>query len=133
MQPALRAIVLFGHGSRDPRWTEPFEALRAEVERQRPDAAVRLAYLEHSAPDLDAAVASLAEAGHGAVDLVPIFLGAGGHVRTDIPEQAARVAARRGVVVRVQPFIGDAAAVLGAIAAHVARTVGTVAADEGRS
>lgn len=118
-----RAILLFGHGSRDPRWTAPFEAVRDAVARSLPDAAVRLAYLEHSPPDLDAAVAALAADGHRGVDLVPLFLGAGGHVRRDIPEQALLASARHGVEVRVRPFIGEAPDVVEAIARHVAASV----------
>jgi sirohydrochlorin cobaltochelatase len=120
---AAAAIVLFGHGSRDPRWTEPFEAMRAAVERQAPGAVVRLAYLEHSPPGLDAAVAALAAEGHRTIALVPLFLGAGAHVRHDIPAQAAEAAARHGVALRVAPFIGDAPAVVDAIARHVVSTV----------
>ena len=119
---APAAVVLFGHGSRDPRWTEPFEAVRAAVERQAPGAVVRLAYLEHSTPGLDAVVAALAGEGHREVTLVPLFLGAGAHVRHDIPAQAAGVAARYGVALQVAPFIGDAPAVIDAIARHVAST-----------
>lgn len=123
--PPRRAIVLFGHGSRDPRWTEPFEAMRSAVERGAPDAVVRLAYLEHSQPRLDAAIGALAADGHRTVALVPLFLGAGAHVRTDIPAQAAAAAERHGVAVRVEPFIGDAPAIVEAVARHVVATVST--------
>jgi len=128
MEPACAsdapaAIVLFGHGSRDPRWTEPFEAMRTAVEQQAPGAVVRLAYLEHSPPGLDAAVAALAGEGHRTIALVPLFLGAGAHVRHDIPAQAAEAGARHGVALQVLPFIGDAPAVVEAIARHVVSTV----------
>ena len=117
------AIVLFGHGSRDPRWKEPFEATRAEVQRQMPAASVRLAFLEHTPPDLDAAVAALAAEGHRVVEVVPLFLGAGAHVRTDIPAQAAAAAERHAIAVRVQPFVGESPAVIAAIARHVQSTL----------
>jgi sirohydrochlorin cobaltochelatase len=117
------ALLLFGHGSRDPRWSAPFEAVRDAVARSLSDSTVRLAYLEHSPPDLDAAVAALAAEGHREVDLVPLFLGAGGHVRRDIPEQAEAASARHGVAVRVRPFVGEAPAVIEAIARHVAAAV----------
>jgi sirohydrochlorin cobaltochelatase len=117
------AIVLFGHGSRDPRWKEPFEATRTEVERQMPAACVRLAFLEHTPPDLDAAVAALAADGHRAIEVVPLFLGAGAHVRNDIPAQAAAAAERHSVSVRVQPFVGESPAVIAAIARHVGATL----------
>ena len=32
-----RAIVLFAHGARDPRWAEPFEAVAGRVRAAAPD------------------------------------------------------------------------------------------------
>ena len=41
----IRAIVLFAHGARDPRWAQPFEAIAARVRAAAPDCRVALAYL----------------------------------------------------------------------------------------
>jgi sirohydrochlorin cobaltochelatase len=81
-----RGIVLFAHGARDPRWAEPFEAVAAELRRRRPDVDVRPAYLEFMAPALSAAIESMSAEGCTQVDVVPLFLGAGGHVRRDLPQ-----------------------------------------------
>ena len=32
-KPQRHAIVLFAHGSRDPQWAEPMQALQAAVQR----------------------------------------------------------------------------------------------------
>jgi sirohydrochlorin cobaltochelatase len=80
-----RGILLFAHGARDPRWAEPFEAVAAHVRGQRADVAVRLAFLELMTPDLATAAADLVAEGCVRIDVVPLFLGAGGHVRKDLP------------------------------------------------
>ena len=57
-------------------------------------------------------------AGCSAVDVVPLFLGAGGHVRKDIPVLMARLQAEHpGVQFRLRPAIGEADGVIAAMAA----------------
>lgn len=80
-----RGLLLFAHGARDPRWAEPFEAVVRRAGAQDPGVQVRLAFLELMEPSLPAAGESLAAAGCERVDIVPLFLGAGGHVRKDLP------------------------------------------------
>ena len=81
----MHAIVLFAHGSRDPRWREPIEAIARKVAQLAPDVPVRCAYLELVAPDLNAAVAELAALGATSVRVLPVFLGVGRHLREDLP------------------------------------------------
>jgi sirohydrochlorin cobaltochelatase len=50
-----------------------------------PESRVKLAYLEFMAPDLAAAAQDLCDAGCTTIVLVPVFLGQGGHVRSDLP------------------------------------------------
>jgi sirohydrochlorin cobaltochelatase len=80
-----KAIVLFGHGSRDPLWRLPMETVATRLRTLQPDAAVRCAYLELEAPDLPAAVADLVANGAEHVTVVPMFLGTGRHAREDLP------------------------------------------------
>jgi len=80
-----RAIVLFGHGSRDPLWRLPMEAVAARLRSQAPGVAVRCAYLELNAPDLIAATAELVVDGAQQITVVPMFLGTGRHAREDLP------------------------------------------------
>ncbi len=80
-----QAIVLFAHGARDPRWAAPFEAIAARMRAAAPGWPVALAYLELMPPTLGDAVAGLIGAGATRVDVVPLFLGTGGHLRDDLP------------------------------------------------
>ena len=80
-----QGLILVAHGAADARWALPFEAVAARVCALQPGVAVRLAYLERMTPDLPAAGAALAAAGCTAVGVLPLFLGAGGHVRRDLP------------------------------------------------
>jgi len=111
-------LVLFAHGARDPRWAEPFERLRHKVAALRPDAPVKLAFLESMAPDLPAACAALVAQGALRIRIVPIFLGQGGHVRQDLPALAAQVQALYPAIpIELAIAIGDDDAVLDRIAA----------------
>ncbi len=78
-------VILFAHGSRDPLWRKPMEAVAARMAQRSPGLQVRCAYLELTEPDLPAAAAELAASGLSTVRIVPMFLGAGRHVREDLP------------------------------------------------
>jgi sirohydrochlorin cobaltochelatase len=122
----MKGIILLGHGSRDPQWTASFEQVRAAVERRLPDCATALAYLEQSVPDFATAVDQLVARGATLIEVVPLFLGAGGHVRNDVPQLVERAMARhRQVRFLTRPFIGDARAVLDAIADYAATNSAT--------
>jgi len=114
MKPGL---ILFAHGARDPRWAIPFEAVAAQVRAGRPGLPVRLAYLELMQPDLATAGAELAAEGCDHVTVLPLFLGAGGHVRKDLP---VIVDGLRGAYPQVswqlQPPVGELPAFTAAMA-----------------
>ncbi|AJE99154.1 sirohydrochlorin chelatase [Pandoraea apista] len=115
-------VILFAHGSRDPRWAEPFTRLRDKLSAQRPDADVRLAFLELMTPDLAEAVAGMTLQGVTDITLVPVFLGQGGHVRRDLPALAdACVAAHPGLKLHVSAAIGEDDTVLDALAEYCGR------------
>jgi sirohydrochlorin cobaltochelatase len=114
------ALVLFAHGSRDPKWAEPFAQLRARVEQHLPGTPVELAFLEQMAPTLGDAIAFLANRGVERVTVVPLFMAQGAHLREELPQIVARACQRSpGVVVRTCPAIGDVEVLLDAIAAWV--------------
>ncbi|MFG5407639.1 CbiX/SirB N-terminal domain-containing protein [Piscinibacter sakaiensis] len=103
-----RGLLLLAHGARDPAWALPFEAV----------AAVELAFLEFMAPDLAAAGERLAAAGCDRIELVPLFLGAGGHVRKDVPRLLEALRQRHPAIDWVlQPAAGEDARVVAALAA----------------
>ena len=113
-----RGLILFAHGARDPRWAEPFEAVAAQIRSLQPALQVRNAFLEFMQPGLVEAGASLAGEGCREVTVVPMFLGAGGHVRRDLPLllDALRTACP-AVVFTLHTAIGETASVSDAMAA----------------
>ena len=121
------AVVLFAHGARDPRWAEPFEAIAAQVRAAVPGGRVALAFLELMTPTLAEAVERVVAEGATAVDVVPLFLGTGGHLRQDLPPLVdALRSAHPDVAIRLHAAIGEHAAVSEAMAraALVAAGVG---------
>lgn len=83
--PITRGLILFAHGARDPAWAAPFEAVAARVRERHPAWQVRLAFLELMQPSLPEAVAALVQGGCARIDIRPMFLGTGGHVKRDLP------------------------------------------------
>ena len=111
-------LLLFAHGARDPQWARPFAEVAARCRAQRGDTRVALAFLEFMRPDLVDAGNTLVAAGCRQVDVVPLFLGAGGHVRKDLPVLLARLQeAHPSVRFTLRPAVGEAAALVDAMAA----------------
>ena len=114
-----QGIVLFAHGSRDPEWSRPFERIAASLARKVPAAPVVLAYLEHG-PSLNEALAALAAKGAAEVRIVPVFLGQGGHVKSDLPRLLGQArAAHPGMALTLDPTIGEQPEVIEAIASAI--------------
>lgn len=101
-------LVLYAHGSRDARWRATFEHLAAVTASQVGPEAVRLAYLELSAPTLAATAERAARAGVVRLRVLPLFLAPGKHVRDDV---AARVAEARAqhpqLEIELLPSVGE--------------------------
>ena len=79
------AIILFAHGSRDPLWRLPIEAVATEIRRRQPAALVSCAYLELCLPSLPQAADDMVRAGATRIRVFPLFLGVGKHAREDLP------------------------------------------------
>ena len=117
-----RGVLLFAHGARDARWAEPFQAVAERVRAADASLQVRLAFLELMTPTLLEAGRDLALAGCDRVEIVPLFLGAGGHVRKDLPElQRDLEAAYPLVQWRVRQAIGELEPVIAAMADAAAK------------
>jgi sirohydrochlorin cobaltochelatase len=80
-----QAIILFGHGSRDPLWRQPIDAVAQRIRRAQPELPVLCAFLELEQPDIATATQELASLGAGQITIVPMFLGTGRHAREDLP------------------------------------------------
>ena len=108
ISPPDHAIVLFAHGSRDPLWRAPLEAVAARIATQHPGRPVACAYLELCAPTLPDAVAQLVAQGTRRITVVPMFLGTGKHAREDLPVLVEQLrASHAGVQFSVQTAIGE--------------------------
>jgi len=114
-----RGLILFAHGARDPRWAEPFEAVAAAVRSRSAEIDVRLAFLELMAPDLQTVAEAMVRDGVTRIDIVPLFLGTGGHLRRDLPPLVDDIKARHAAVgIALHPAAGEAPAVIAAMAEH---------------
>lgn len=118
-----RALILFAHGSRDPRWAQPFLRLQEILRVQLPDVVVELAFLELMEPRLPALVERLAGEGVDAVSVVPVFLGQGGHVLRDLPALVGDARAQHPAMrIVLAEAVGENQAVLQAIATYCANS-----------
>ncbi|WP_216214315.1 sirohydrochlorin chelatase [Amycolatopsis aidingensis] len=113
-------IVLTAHGTRDPAGAVVTERLAAMVRARGFE--VRVAYADVRAPDVTTVLREL----HGPAVVVPAFLAAGYHVRTDIPAQVAASGHREVTI--AEPF-GPAPELLGVLHERLA-AAGYRSADE---
>jgi sirohydrochlorin cobaltochelatase len=115
--PQKHAVVLFAHGSRDPLWHKPMEAVAEQIARDTPALAVRCAYLELSQPDLASACQELIAAGANQLTVVPMFLGVGRHAREDLPVLVQQLRAQFPTVVfELKPAVGEDPRLIGLLA-----------------
>ena len=106
--PARHSIILFAHGSRDPLWHKPIEAVATQIAALSPATPVACAYLELSKPDLPTATLSLLNRGVQAITILPLFLGVGKHAREDLPILVeALQASHPNVQFTLQPAVGE--------------------------
>ncbi|MFD6922659.1 sirohydrochlorin chelatase [Streptomyces sp. NPDC059944] len=104
LRPTLLAVA---HGTRDAAGVAVTEALVDRVRALRPDLRVERCFLDLVTPSLPEALARL----RGDVVLVPLLLGAGYHVRVDIPEalaSAPHLRARVAGALGPHPLLADA-------------------------
>ena len=110
-------VILFAHGSRDPAWHAPIEAVAARMRALAPGVRVACAYLELTEPDLASAVQSMLADGVRAITVWPMFLGAGRHAREDLPRLVAALRAQHpGLRIELEPAIAEHPDVLEAMA-----------------
>jgi sirohydrochlorin cobaltochelatase len=120
---AHHGTILFGHGSRDPLWRLPIEAVARRMQELQPDTRVQCAYLELSTPDLATAADTLVAQGCRSITVLPMFLGTGRHAREDLPVLLAELREHYPRVHFVQkPAIGEMASVIDLMAREALRT-----------
>lgn len=103
-------IILLAHGSRDPLWQKPVEAVAHRIRQLAPATQVCCAYLEATAPDLPDATALLAKLGVSSITVLPLFLGMGRHARDDLPILMTGLqASHPAIVFNLRPALGEEA------------------------
>ena len=116
-----RALILFAHGARDPQWARPFQQLVTELGELLPGERIVLAFLELMQPSLADCAAALYAEGARNLRVVPLFLGAGGHLKTDLPKIVAQLKERYAdLKFTVEAPIGEQPEVIAAIARAIA-------------
>lgn len=101
-------LILIAHGSKDPRWRAPFETFLRDLESDLGPGRVRLAYMEFASPTLFDVVDLCVAEGHRNLNLLPLFMAAGAHLATDVPEQVAQLSVRYPQLrISVLPPIGE--------------------------
>jgi sirohydrochlorin cobaltochelatase len=114
-----QAVVLFGHGARDPEWARPMARTRDAILARAPALRVELAFLELMRPTLAEAIDGLLAQGVTRITVVPMFLAQGGHLKRDVPEliQAARTR-HPGCHIEQAQAVGEADSVIAAMAGY---------------
>lgn len=101
-------IILFAHGSRDPQWRLPIEAVAAQIAQRQHGTLVRCAYLELCLPSLPDAAINLIASGVSKIRIFPLFFGVGKHAREDLPLLVNEIrAAYPGLNVELLPTAGE--------------------------
>ena len=104
----MHAIILFAHGSRDPLWHKPIQAVAERISQRAPRTVVRCAYLELTEPDLPHVANALVAEGATSLNVVPMFLGVGRHAREDLPALIQTLkTAHPAVDIHCQPAVGE--------------------------
>ena len=113
----MHAIILFAHGSRDPLWHKPIQAVAERIIQRSPTTVVRCAYLELTEPDLPHVARALVDEGATSLCVVPMFLGVGRHAREDLPELIRVLKIDHPLVdIQCQPAVGEQAQLLDLLA-----------------
>lgn len=104
----MLGVIVFAHGSRDPLWRQPIEAVAAQIGAADASARVSCAYLELCEPDLASAAVLLVSQGATRLRILPLFFGMGKHAREDLPELLKSLAeSHPGVAIEALPTAGE--------------------------
>ena len=121
------AVLICGHGSRDPEAIAEFELVAAALRPRLPEFDFATGYLEFAQPTIHDGLAVLAARGARRILAIPGMLFAASHVKNDLPwEMNSFMADNPGIDVRLGRDLGIDPKLLQAAAARIA-----AAADPG--
>jgi sirohydrochlorin cobaltochelatase len=104
----MLGVIVLAHGSRDPLWRRPVDAVAQQIRHADASAVVLCAYLELCEPDLATAARQMVERGVQRVRVLPLFFGMGKHAREDLPLLMADLArAHPDTVFDLLPTAGE--------------------------
>jgi len=104
----MLGVIVFAHGSRDPLWRGPVEAVAQAIRQADAETRVATAYLELCTPDLPTAAGQLVAEGVRRVRVLPLFFGMGKHAREDLPLLMQQLRATHpGVDFELLPAAGE--------------------------
>ena len=113
----VRAILLFGHGAKNPEWAAPFVAIRDAILKRDSSTLVESGFLELMRPSFAEAVDLLVTRGATQIVVVPIFMAAGVHIRKDLPQLAAQAMDRHpNLEITLAPPVGESPEVIATMA-----------------
>jgi sirohydrochlorin cobaltochelatase len=84
------ALLVVGHGSRDPRGAREFHELISLLRRNKPSLPIEGGFIELSRPPISECVSRLVEDGASEISAVPLMLLAAGHAKDDVPATLVR-------------------------------------------
>src|ERR1700747_720659 len=115
------AVLLCGHGSRDPEAVAEFERAAGALRPRLPEFDFATGYLEFACPTIRDGLALLAGRGARRIFAIPGMLFAASHVKNDLPwEMNSFIAENPGIDVRLGRDLGIDPKLLDAAAARIA-------------
>ena len=118
----LSANVLLAHGSRDPKWQAPFEAIAETIKKKDQESSdsikatrIELSYMELCEPSLEQVCEDLAKDGYQIINVYPLFFAAGRHLRIDVPLQLKDIEKKLGIQTKLHRPVGQEESVQAAI------------------
>jgi sirohydrochlorin cobaltochelatase len=103
--PAISGAILLGHGSREPGTEAEIKDLCASLAAAAPGFRFAHAFLNQE-PKLEAAVATLANAGCKNIRVLPLLVFTGRHIIEDVPAEIARLRALRPALsLELDPYL----------------------------
>ena len=110
----LSANVLLAHGSRDPKWQQPFEAIAETIKKKDQESShsakptrIELSYMELCEPSLEHVCKLLAKDGYKTINIYPLFFASGRHLRIDVPLQLRKIEQELGIKTYLHRPVGQ--------------------------